>query len=299
VFVTIHAFDGVVLGRPAIAFSFRPVGSARHARLQFIDFSGRPVAKDVPVIEIEFRQVSLRRGDTLVLRDFDLSVVQGETVALVGRSGAGKSTVLKLINRLLVPDEGQVFVAGRPTTEWDSFELRRRLGYVLQEVGLFPHMSVTQNVSVVPRLLNWPDTDVDRRARELLDLVGLSAATFGPRSPQQLSGGQRQRVGVARALAADPPVLLMDEPFGALDPVTRSELHHEFRRIQDHVRKTIVIVTHDMAEAFALASRIGVVAEGRLVALDVPSAIARSKDGRVRPLLAPLLEAREAVRDAG
>ena len=249
--------------------------------------------------EIEFRGVSLRRGETLVLRGFDLTVLRGETVALVGRSGAGKSTVLKLINRLLVPDEGSVVVAGKATTEWDPFELRRRLGYVLQEVGLFPHMSVAQNVGVVPHLLGWSQSDLSVRTRELLDLVGLPASEFGARSPAQLSGGQRQRVGVARALAADPPVLLMDEPFGALDPVTRSELHQEFRRIQNTVRKTIVIVTHDMAEAFALASRIGVVAEGRLAAFDEPRAIARSGDERVRPLLVPLLEAGAAVRDAG
>jgi osmoprotectant transport system ATP-binding protein len=247
--------------------------------------------------EIEFRHVSLRRGGTAVLRGFDLLLVRGETLALVGRSGAGKSTVLKLINRLLVPDEGQVLVAGRPTTEWDPFQLRRRLGYVLQEVGLFPHMSVSQNVAVVPRLLDWSEPDIEKRTADLLDLVGLPAREFGSRSPAQLSGGQRQRVGVARALAADPPVLLMDEPFGALDPVTRSELHREFRRIQDQVRKTVVLVTHDMAEAFALASRIGVVADGRLVALDSPRAIARSQDDRVKPLLAPLLEARAAVRD--
>ena len=258
----------------------------------------RSASRDAPA-EIEFRGVSLHRGETPVLRGFDLTVDRGETVALVGRSGAGKSTVLKLINRLLVPDEGRVLVTGKATTDWDPFELRRRLGYVLQEVGLFPHMSVAQNVAIVPRLLGWSEPDVVRRTRELLELVGLPAAEFGPRSPAQLSGGQRQRVGVARALAADPPVLLMDEPFGALDPVTRSELHHEFRRIQDQVRKTIVIVTHDMAEAFALATRIGVVAGGRLVALDVPGAIARSRDDRVRPLLAPLLEAGAAVRDSG
>jgi osmoprotectant transport system ATP-binding protein len=258
----------------------------------------RSASRDAPA-EIEFRGVSLQRGETPVLRGFDLTVVRGETVALVGRSGAGKSTVLKLINRLLVPDEGRVLVTGKATTDWDPFELRRRLGYVLQEVGLFPHMSVAQNVAIVPRLLGWSEPDIERRTRELLELVGLPAAEFGPRSPAQLSGGQRQRVGVARALAADPPVLLMDEPFGALDPVTRSELHHEFRRIQDQVRKTIVIVTHDMAEAFALATRIGVVAGGRLVALDVPGAIARSRDDRVRPLLAPLLEAGAAVRDTG
>jgi osmoprotectant transport system ATP-binding protein len=247
-------------------------------------------------VEIEFRGVTRHLGRTAVLRGLDLSVRRGETLALVGRSGAGKSTVLKLINRLLLPDEGQVIVAGRATTDWNPFQLRRQLGYVLQEVGLFPHMSVAQNVAIVPRLLQWPEATIEQRVSEVLELVGLPAREFGTRSPQHLSGGQRQRVGVARALAADPPVLLMDEPFGALDPVTRSEMHREFRRIQEQVRKTIVLVTHDMAEAFTIASRVGVVAEGRLVALDSPQAIARSTDDRVRPLLAPLLEARAAVR---
>jgi osmoprotectant transport system ATP-binding protein len=247
--------------------------------------------------DIEFRSVSLQRGSTAVLRGFDLNVAGGEVLALVGRSGAGKSTILKLINRLLLPDRGEVIVAGRPTTAWNPFELRRRLGYVLQDVGLFPHMTVAENVAIVPRLLRWPEAQIERRTAELLDLVGLAAPEFALRSPEQLSGGQRQRVGVARALAADPPALLMDEPFGALDPVTRSELHGEFRRIQARLRKTIVLVTHDMAEAFALASRIGVVADGRLVALDTPRAIARSEDDRVRPLIAPLLEAGAAMRD--
>jgi osmoprotectant transport system ATP-binding protein len=240
--------------------------------------------------------VHARRGDVNVLRELDLMVGEGETLALVGRSGAGKSTILKLINRLLLPERGRVVVDGRDTREWDPFELRRHVGYVLQEVGLFPHMSVAGNIGVVPRLLGWQRDVTDARVLELLDLVGLDPATYAPRRPDQLSGGQRQRVGVARALAADPPILLMDEPFGALDPITRAELHAEFRRIQHAVRKTIVIVTHDMAEAFALGTRVGVLADGTLAALDTPRALARSTDPRIAPLLAPLAEAAELFR---
>src|SRR5262249_38370932 len=161
---------------------------------------------------------------------------------------------------------GSVVVDGRDTREWNPIELRRRVGYVLQDVGLFPHMTVHDNVAIVPDLERWPRARIDARASELLDLVALPAADFGGRWPDELSGGQRQRVGVARALAADPPVMLMDEPFGALDPLTRSELHAEFRRIQSRLHKTVIIVTHDMGEAFALADRIGVLDEGRLVA---------------------------------
>ena len=183
----------------------------------------------------------------------------------------------------------------RSTASWDPFELRRRIGYVLQEVGLFPHMTIAENVAVVPRLLGWDDGPHRGACRNRAARAGRTAAVRvrGPR-PDELSGGQRQRVGVARALAADPPVLLMDEPFGALDPVTRAELHREFRRIQEQVRKTVVLVTHDMAEAFALAARVGVLADGVLAALDTPAAIARSQDPRVRPLLEPLLEASAA-----
>ena len=214
----------------------------------------------------------------------------------MGRSGAGKSTILKAINRLLSPDSGDIIVRGRHTAEWDPFELRRSIGYVLQDVGLFPHLTVRDNIAVVPRLLSWTEARVAERANTLLTLVGLPAGEYADRRPHELSGGQRQRVGVARALAADPPVLLMDEPFGALDPVTRSELHREFRRIQSELKKTIVIVTHDMAEAMALATRIGVLADGVLVALDAPDAIARSADPRVAGLLEPLIEASAALR---
>jgi osmoprotectant transport system ATP-binding protein len=248
------------------------------------------VTADEPAIAL--RDVHLSRGAAgQVLRGLDLTIGRGETIALVGRSGAGKSTVLKLINGLLRPERGAVLVEGRETAAWDPYALRRRIGYVLQEVGLFPHLSVADNVAVVPRLLGWESAAITTRVRDVLTLVGLDPAAYAGRWPNELSGGQRQRVGVARALAADPPFLLMDEPFGALDPVTRSELHREFRRIQEAVRKTVVIVTHDMAEAFALASRVGVLADGVIAQIDAPQALLRSTDPRVRPLLEPLFEA--------
>ena len=238
------------------------------------------------------RDVHLARAAAgTVLRGLDLTIDAGETIALVGRSGAGKSTLLKLINGLLQPDRGEVRVEGRDTRAWDAYVLRRRIGYVLQEVGLFPHLSVADNVAVVPRLLGRDASSVSTRVTEVLRLVGLDPAVYAERWPDELSGGQRQRVGVARALAADPPFLLMDEPFGALDPVTRSELHREFRRIQAEVRKTVVIVTHDMGEAFALASRVGVLADGAIALIDTPQRVARTTDARVRPLLEPLFEA--------
>jgi osmoprotectant transport system ATP-binding protein len=234
---------------------------------------------------IEFDRVHASRGDREVLRDVSFRVAAGETLALVGRSGAGKSTVLKLINRMLEPSDGAVRVEGRDTRAWDSTTLRRRTGYVLQEVGLFPHMSVSRNVGLVPTLAEWPPERVAARTQELLELVGLPPAEFASRWPDQLSGGQRQRVGVARALAADPPIVLMDEPFGSLDAVTRAELHVEFRRIQERVRKTVVLVTHDMREAFALADRIGVLDEGRLVACDTRAGLQASTEPSVRLLL--------------
>ena len=200
----------------------------------------------------------------VVLDGLDLSVPAGESVALVGRSGAGKSTLLKLINRLLLPESGTVVVDGRDTREWDPIVLRRRTGYVLQEIGLFPHLTVEENVALVPRLEGWPDARRRARAHELLELVGLAPAEFAHRWPRELSGGQRQRVGVARALAVDPPIVLMDEPFGALDSVTREELRAEFQRIRRHLRQTVVFVTHDMDEAFALGDRVCVLENGRL-----------------------------------
>lgn len=240
----------------------------------------------MPTPAIEFRDVTFTRpGRPPILDRLSLGLENGVVLALVGRSGAGKTTILKLVNRLLTADSGTVAVEGRDTREWDPIQLRRRVGYVLQDVGLFPHMSVADNVAVVCRLERWDEPRVRARTGELLELVGLPPQQFLTRWPDELSGGQRQRVGVARALAVDPPVLLMDEPFGALDPITRSELHAEFRRIQQRVRKTVIIVTHDMGEAFALADRIGVLDEGRLVACDTPDVIATSRDACVRQLL--------------
>jgi osmoprotectant transport system ATP-binding protein len=235
---------------------------------------------------LEFRDVSFTRpGGTRVLDHFDLAVDAGEVVALVGRSGAGKSTILKLINRLLDPDSGDVLVEGKSTRAWEPIRLRRRVGYVLQDVGLFPHMTVGHNIGVVPRLEGWTSERVSARTGELLDLIGLDRQTFANRWPDELSGGQRQRVGVARALAIDPPILLMDEPFGALDPITRVELHAEFTRIQSRVKKTVIIVTHDMREAFALATRVGVLDDGVLIAFDTPGRLSAATDPRVRRLL--------------
>ena len=240
----------------------------------------------MPVLAIEFRDVSFARpGQPQVLDHFSLAVDAGAVLALVGRSGAGKSTLLKLVNRLLLPDQGAVLVEGRDTREWEPIALRRNVGYVLQDVGLFPHMSIADNVAVVPRLAGWSAERIAARVHELLELTGLPPHQFATRWPDELSGGERQRVGVARALAVDPPVLLMDEPFGALDPLTRAELHGEFRRIQSRLHKTVIIVTHDMGEAFALADRVGVLEEGRLIANDRAAAVAASTDPRVRRLL--------------
>ena len=221
-----------------------------------------PSAVPDPIVSLA--DVRFSYGSRVVLDNLNLSVAPGESVALVGRSGAGKSTVLKLINRLLLPDAGRVSVAGRDTREWDPIALRRRTGYVLQEIGLFPHLTVEENVALVPRLEGWADPRRHARARELLELVGLPADQFASRWPRELSGGQRQRVGVARALAVDPPLVLMDEPFGALDSETRQELRSEFQRIRRHLRQTVVFVTHDMDEAFALGDRVGVLENGQL-----------------------------------
>ncbi|HTI42780.1 MAG TPA: ATP-binding cassette domain-containing protein [Vicinamibacterales bacterium] len=213
---------------------------------------------------VSLKDVRFSYGSQLVLDNLNFSVAAAESVAVVGRSGAGKSTVLKLINRLLLPDAGHVYVQGRDTREWDPIALRRRTGYVLQDIGLFPHLTIAENVALVPRLEGWTDERRRARAHELLDLVGLPPALYAARWPYELSGGQRQRVGVARALAVDPPLVLMDEPFGALDAMTRQELRGEFQRIRRQLRQTVIFVTHDMDEAFALGDRVGVLDGGRL-----------------------------------
>ncbi len=239
---------------------------------------------------VEFRHVSYRlAGQAPIVDDLSLMVGTGETLALVGASGAGKTTVLKLVNRLLLPDAGDVRVQGRDTREWDPIRLRRTVGYVIQEVGLFPHLTVADNIAVVPRLERWPDDRIAARVRELLELIGLAPETYASRWPDELSGGQRQRVGVARALAADPPVLLMDEPLGALDPITRRQLQQEFRRIQARLAKCVILVTHDMAEALALGDHIGVMKDGQLIWRGTPQEIVECPDSRVRALVDTVL----------
>ena len=236
---------------------------------------------------IEFDHVSFRLPDgRTLLSNLSLEVHRGETLVLLGRSGSGKTTTMKLINRLIDPTEGQVKVDGKPTLEWDPIRLRRRIGYVIQEVGLFPHLSVEENIGVVPRLEGWEADRIQERARALLTTVGLDPDHFATRFPAQLSGGQRQRVGVARALAADPPVILLDEPFGALDPITRRDIQQEFRSLQERLQKTMVFVTHDVREALLLAHRIGLVKDGKMVLLGPPSDLLESKDAEARAFAA-------------
>jgi len=228
---------------------------------------------------IEFRDASYRLpGGQALLQNVSLTVRRGETLVLLGRSGAGKTTALKLINRLVEPTDGQVLVEGRSTLDWDAIALRRHIGYVIQETGLFPHYTVEQNVSLVPRLDGWAAERIRSRAQELLALVGLDAGQFLRRYPHELSGGQRQRIGVARALAADPPILLMDEPFGALDPLTRMEIRREFLALQQRLKKTIVVVTHDTSEALLLGTRIALVEGGALKGLYSPREFLHSRE---------------------
>ncbi len=205
----------------------------------------------------------------------DFTVRRGETLVLLGRSGSGKTTTLKLVNRLLEPTEGQVLVEGRSTTAWDPIRLRRSIGYVIQETGLFPHFTVERNIALVPSLEGWPRERIAARTTELMGSVGLDEK-LKPRYPHELSGGQRQRVGVARALAADPPILLMDEPFGALDPITRGEIQAEFLRLEASLGKTVLFVTHDVREALMLATRIGLFEAGRLMGIWTPDEFRQS-----------------------
>jgi osmoprotectant transport system ATP-binding protein len=245
-------------------------------------------------VAIDFREVSYRfSASNALLSNLNLQIHRGETFVLLGRSGSGKTTTLKLINDLVSPSSGEVQVEGRATTQWDPIRLRRGIGYVIQDAGLFPHFTVERNIGLVPSIEQWPANRIRERVAELLHLVGLDAS-LASRYPRELSGGQRQRVGVARALAADPPILLMDEPFGALDPITRAELQREFLSLQHRLTKTVVFVTHDLREALLLGTRIALMEGGALVAALPPDEFVKSGD----PLVKKYLDAFGAARAA-
>jgi osmoprotectant transport system ATP-binding protein len=237
---------------------------------------------------VQFHNVTYSLPNATIISDLNLTVERGETLVLLGESGCGKTTTLKLINRLLTPSSGEVRVEGKSTTEWDPIELRRRIGYVIQEGGLFPHFTIARNVGLVPALSGWDDARTKERVREMLNLVGLDPDRFAERYPRELSGGQRQRVGVARALAADPPLLLLDEPFGALDPLTRASLQREFAELAVRLGKTAVLVTHDVREAMILGQRIGLMHKGQLLLLESPERFRASDHPQARAYLETL-----------
>jgi len=237
------------------------------------------------VLEVKDLRYHLPGNGRPLVDGISFSVGAGETLVLLGRSGAGKTTTLKLVNRLLEPSSGDVRVSGTPAHAVEPTELRRRIGYVIQEIGLFPHFTVAANVGLLPRLAQWPRDRIDTRVRELLALVGLDAVEFAARFPHQLSGGQRQRVGVARALALDPPLLLLDEPFGALDPITRLELQREFRALATKLGKAALFVTHDVREGLLLGTRIALLDGGRLAFLGTPDDFRASSLPEVRKFM--------------
>ncbi len=248
---------------------------------------------DSPQSSVEFLDVCYRLPDGReILNHLSFAVARGEIMVLLGRSGSGKTTALKLVNRLLEHSSGEVRVEGRGTSDWDLIELRRHIGYAIQEVGLFPHYTVERNIALVPTIERWPEEKTRARVQELIRLVGLDS-DIASRYPHQLSGGQRQRVGVARALAADPPILLMDEPFGALDPLTRSDLQREFLALQQRLGKTVLFVTHDLHEALRLGTRIALLEQGRLVSLTSAEEFRKSSE----PLVAKYMEAFGARAD--
>ena len=236
-------------------------------------------------VAIRFDNVGYTVDETVILAGLNLEIVEGETLVLLGESGCGKTTTLKMINRLIEPTAGEIRVQGRSTLEWDPIDLRRSIGYVLQEAGLFPHFTIADNVSVVLRLSGVDGATCRKRANEMLSLVGLASEKFAHRYPHELSGGQRQRVGVARALAPDPRIILLDEPFGALDAITRSNLQKEFAKLVQDLERTAVFVTHDLNEAMLLGTRIALMDKGKIVLLESPEAFRRSEIPLVRAYL--------------
>jgi osmoprotectant transport system ATP-binding protein len=243
---------------------------------------------------VRFRDVRYQAGATRILRGIDFELAAGETLVLLGRSGSGKTTALKAINRLIEPTSGIVEVEGRATTEWDPIALRRGIGYVIQEIALFPHYTIAENVGLGPRLARWDELRIRARVNELLEAVGLSPGEYGGRYPRQLSGGQRQRVGIARALAADPPLLLFDEPFGAADPITRVDLQRQFLALRNRFGKTAVFVTHDVREALVLGTRIALLHEGIIEAIGTPEEFRNNSSPEVKAFLSCLDTASEA-----
>ena len=238
---------------------------------------------------VEFRKVGYSVGGASVIDGLNLQINAGETLVVLGESGCGKTTTLKLVNRLIEPTTGEVLVEGRSVAEWDPIRLRRHIGYVIQDGGLFPHFTVVENVSLVLRLENWDPERKRLRTEEVLNLVGLDPEKFAGRFPHELSGGQRQRVGVARALASDPPLLLLDEPFGALDAITRSNLQREFARLVRELGKTTVFVTHDLHEAMLLGTRIALMDKGSIVLLENTDGFRHSELPLVRAYLDTVL----------
>ena len=234
---------------------------------------------------VEFRSVNFQIGAAKILDQLNLQIKPGETLVLLGESGCGKTTTLKLVNRLIEPTGGEVFVEGKLTTVWNEIKLRRQTGYVLQEAGLFPHFTIAENVALIPDLENWDEAKKSARVSEMLELVGLKPDQFADRFPHELSGGQRQRVGVARALAANPSLLLLDEPFGALDPLTRTNLQKEFASLVRELNKTAIFVTHDLHEAMLLGTRIALMEKGKVVLLETPENFVKSEEPLARAYL--------------
>jgi len=237
---------------------------------------------------VEFRNVRYEAGGREILRGVDLTIEENETVVLLGRSGSGKTTLLKMVNGLIAPSSGEVRFGGTPVNAQDPIQMRRRIGYVIQDGGLFPHWTVAENTGLVPTLERWPREKKEARVAELLNAVGLAPATYAARYPRQLSGGEKQRVGIARALAADPPLLLLDEPFAALDPVTRFGMQRHFAELRKAFGKTAIFVTHDIREALALGSRIALLKDGAIEAVPHAAEFAQSTSPEARAFLATI-----------